>query len=109
VTADHAVTGFVHAIEWIDGTLVDGGTGTITCTQTPSGVDTTICTLANPLINADKWYFPREQVHSNAGAALTLEGTEPAYDRPIACGVLKLVISAGGATKEGGCIVWLEE
>ena len=108
VTAEHPVFGLLYAVEWVDGDLADGGQGVLSCTLTHSAVDYTLLTLANPLANADAWYYPRVLVHSEAGAALT--GTSGG-DRtmPVINGVLSLAITSGGATKTGGCIVYFYE
>jgi len=104
VNATTPVFGLLYAVEFIDGTLDDGGTTTITCQNTNSGVANTLLTLAPTLSNADAWFYPRVVVHSEAGAALT--GTSGG-DRtmPIMNGVPRMVISAGGATKVGGVIL----
>lgn len=59
----------------------------------PATTDVTIATEgtlrfgANTLItvsnnNTDGWYYPRHQVHSNAGVGLTLDGTRHATHAP---------------------------
>lgn len=106
VTADVKATGLLHAVEWIDGTLVDGVDAVISFTSSASGVARTVLTLTNADIDA--WYFPREAMHSNAGAAITYDGTRPIYERAVVDGILKMVVADGGDTKVGGCIVYLE-
>ena len=108
VTSTESVSGFLYKVKWVDGDLADGGTGTITVTGTPEEVDETVLTLANPLINADDIFYPRDIPHSLAGAALT---ATHGGDRvmPLVVGKLKLVISSGGATKSGGCHVYILE
>jgi hypothetical protein len=104
VDASTPVLGLLYAVEWIDGTFDDGGTAVISCQNTASGTANTLLTLANPLMNADAWFYPRVLVHDQAGAALT--GTSGG-DRtmPVMNGVPRLVVSAGGATLSGGCIL----
>jgi len=99
-----AILGKLYAVEFVDGTLDDGGTSTLTAQNTASGVANTLLTLANPLSNADAWFYPRDVVHDLAGGALT--GTSGG-DRclPVINGVLRLVIASGGSEKTGGCIV----
>lgn len=104
VDATTAVFGLLYAVEWIDGTLDNGSTAVISCQNTASGVANTLLTLANPLADADAWFYPRVLMHSEAGAALT--GTSGG-DRtmPLMNGVPRLVVSSGGATKVCGCIL----
>ena len=104
VNASTPVFGLLYAVEWIDGTLDDGGTSTISCQNTASGVANTLLTLANPLSDADAWFYPRVLVHDATGGALT--GTAGG-DRtmPIMNGVPRLVIASGGNAKSGGCIL----
>lgn len=105
LTAPSGVFGYLEAVEWIDGDLTDGVDAVLSVTETPSGVDQTLLTLTNA--NDDAWYRPRHVVHSEAGAALTgTSGGDRA--RPLINGKLKLVISSGGDTKTGGCIVYYE-
>ena len=98
VTGQGAVSGFLYAIEWIDGSFADGVDAVISCTNTPSGVDNTLLTLTNA--NDDAWYFVRETEDDNTGAA----GTSKVL--PILNGVPKLVVSSGGDTKAGGCVLY---
>lgn len=105
VNAAMAVVGRLYAVEWIDGDLVDGVDAVISVQSTPSGVAATLLTLTNA--NDDALYYPRHQVHSAAGAGLTLEGAEIAYDLPLVCGTPRLVVSSGGDTKTGGCILYV--
>ena len=90
----------LYAVEWVDGTMDDGATATLTVTNTPSGVDKTLLTLTLTT-NADAWYHPRGVEHDAAGAALTTRALSVVY------GTLKLVVSAGGNVKTGACWVYL--
>ena len=103
-----AILGKLYAVEFVDGTLDDGGTSTLTAQNTASGVANTLLTLANPLSNADATYYPRAIVHDQTGGALT--GTSGG-DRglPLINGVLRLTIASGGSEKTGGCIVYYYE
>jgi hypothetical protein len=102
------VLGCVEAVEWIDGTFDDGVDAVLSCVRNDDASDLTILTLTDA--NADKVYYPREQVHSNAGVALTLDGTRIAFTEPIVNGFLKLVVASGGNVKVGGCIVtWISK
>lgn len=99
-----SIAGQLYAVQWIDGAFTDGVDAVISVQNTQSGVALTFLTLTNA--NVDKWYFPREVVHDNAGGALT--GTSGG-DRtaPMIDGTLRMAVTAGGATKEGGCIVYV--
>jgi hypothetical protein len=104
VDATTPVFGLLYAVEFIDGTLADGGTTTITCQNTASGVANTLLTLAPTLSNADAWYYPRVLVHDQSGAALTgSSGGDRAL--PIMNGVPRMVISSGGSAAVGGVIL----
>jgi hypothetical protein len=99
------VSGRLIAVEWIDGDLADGVDAVLSVIGTSSGVDYTLLTLTNA--DNDAWYYPRRLVHDEAGVALT--GTSGG-DRAMAVilGTLKLVISSGGDSKTGGCVVYYE-
>lgn len=102
-----SVCGYLHAIEWIDGTFDDGVDATISAINPASGVEKTVAVLTNA--NDDAVYYPRALVHGVAdGAALT--GTAGG-DRtpPLICGTPKLTIASGGDTKTGGCILYICE
>jgi hypothetical protein len=53
-------------------------------------------------VDAAATVYPRKQVQSTAGVALTLEGTEPVAE-PVYAGNerVKIVVANGGATKTG--------
>ena len=106
VTSTVKVLGCVEAVEWIDGTFDDGVDAVLSCVRDDDASDLTVLTLTDA--NVDKVYYPREQVHSNAGVALTLDGTRIAYTEPIVNGFLKLVVASGGNAKAGGCIVYVD-
>ena len=97
--------GLLHAVEWIDGTLVDGVDSVLTVVRDDDAADVTLLTLTNA--NVDKVYYPRAIIHDEAGGALT--GTSGG-DRAQAFinGSLKLVVSSGGNAKSGGCIIYYE-
>jgi len=106
VNATQAVYGQLYAVQWIDGTLTDANGAVITSQLYDDGTATTLFTMAasDALGNADAVYYPRVVVHSEAGAALA--GTSGG-DRvmQVIAGKPRLVITAGGATKTGGCIL----
>ncbi len=98
VLAPHSILGWLFAVQWIDGTLADGVDAVLSVTRTPSEVDKTLLTLTNA--NDDAWYHPRVLECDAAGASI---GT---YTPMIIEGTLKLVVSSGGDTLTGGCIVY---
>ncbi len=86
VTSGSAVMGRILAIylEYQSGT--DAGTDVTIATAASSSLPAnTILTITDSATSG--WYYPRHQVHSNAGAALTLDGTRanvdtvPVYDK----------------------------
>lgn len=105
ITSDVRVKGKLFAVEWIDGDLADGVDAVLSCVRDDNATDITLLTLTNA--NNDAIYYPRHQVHSNVGAALTLDGTRIAYTEPLVNGFLKLAITDGGDTKTGGCIAYV--
>lgn len=100
------VTGLLHAVEWIDGTLDNGVDAVLTLTRDGEGADITLLTLTDA--NNDAVYMPRYATHGNTGTALTLDGTRPATDKHFINGALSLSITDGGNAKRGGCFVYLE-
>jgi hypothetical protein len=106
VTADVKIEGLLHAVEWIDGALVDGVDAVISCVRDDNASDITLLELTNA--NADAWYYPQTPAQDNAGADVTYDGTNEIYTRQVVNGKLKMVVSDGGDTKAGGCIVYLE-
>jgi hypothetical protein len=98
VNGEVSIYGLLYAVEWVDGAFSDGVDAVLSVTRTASGVDQTLNTLANA--NDDGWYHPSRQGHDLAGALVT-----GVYELPVINGRLKLVVSSGGATVAGGCIV----
>lgn len=106
VTADLAVEGLLYAIEWIDGTFADGVDAVLSVVRDDDAADVTLLTLTDA--NDDKIYRPLYQACDNLGADLTTTGGEEIFTQSIINGKLKLVVSSGGDTKSGGCIVYYE-
>jgi hypothetical protein len=106
ITATILIHATLRAVEWIDGDLADGVDAVLSFASHSSGVSRTLLTLTDA--NSDAWYFPHEIAHDNAGAAVTLDGTNEMYVPPIIFGTLSLAIANGGVTKTGGCIVYFE-
>ena len=105
VTAETAVRGLLHAVEWIDGAFVDGVDAVLSVVRDDNAPDYVLLTLTDA--NVDAVYYPRVIIHSEAGAALTgTSGGDRAM--PIINGRLKLVVADGGDAKAGGCIVYYE-
>jgi len=106
VNGEKAVEGYLYAVEWIDGTFSNGVGAVISFQNRGSGVAITVLTLT--AANDDDWYFPRELVHDASGNALI--GTAGG-DRcmPLVTGTPRMVVSSGGASKDGGCILYIKE
>lgn len=97
--------GRLYAVEWVDGTLVDGVDATLAVVNRQSGTDITLLTLTDA--NNDAFYYPRAQVHDNAGGGVTYDGVNEVYEMPLVDGVLKCSITSGGSAKTGGMIVYI--
>ena len=97
--------GYLYAVEWVDGDLANGVDATLKVTSRHSAVDRTLLTLTDA--DSDAFYYPREQVHNNAGAGLDYndESDEPVETLPLIDGELTCTIASGGDTKTGGMIV----
>lgn len=97
LTHTSTVYGWLEAIEWIDGDLADGVDAVISLVNTPSGVDRTLLTLTNA--DNDAWYQVRVAEHGATGTA------SATTTRIMLNGTPQLVISNGGDTKTGGCVL----
>jgi len=100
VNADIKINGLLWAVEWVVGSFAAGVDAVISMQNTPSGVAKTVLTLTNA--NANAWYNPREDEHDNTGTALTSDCF------PVVMGQPRLVVSSGGDTKTGTCILYYE-
>jgi len=105
-TAPYGVLGKLCAVKVAIGTLAATSDFTITVTKTPDAVDYTLITLTD--ISASGVYYPRHQVHSNVGTALTLDGTRIAFDEPLVCGFIKVALAQGGTGKVGKVHCYVE-
>jgi len=103
-TNGDGISGWLYALEWIDGDMADGVDITVTMQSGPSGVAQTLFTGTN--VNDDAWYFPRKQVHDDTGSGLTYDGTYKVMVSPIVAGVPRIVVGEGGATKTGSLILY---
>lgn len=110
ITATKAVLGKLYAVEWVDGDLADNNTAVLSVIRTDSGEDQAVHTLVAGEGDDDAWWFPRVAVHDLSAVARFYndDGDEAVVDYPVVNGVLQLVIAAGGDTKTGGCIVYVE-
>lgn len=104
VDADFAARGLIYAVQWIDGSFDDGVGAVLSCQNFGGqGVAFTILTLTNA--NNDALYHLLVPASDETGAALTI-GTDPVSAPQFFDGKLRLVVSSGGNTKTGGCIVY---
>ena len=103
VNGPRAVFGRLYAVRLVD-TALDSCTGTIS-TQ---GHEASATLLTLSAQNTSATFYPRDLVHSATGTALT--GTSGG-DRclPLMAGIPRLVISSGGTTNAGGCILFYFE
>jgi len=106
VTAGFPVEGLLHAVEWIDGDFADGVDAVLSIDRDDDAADVTLLTLSDA--NDDAIYYPLYQACNNLGAALETTGGEEVFIPAFINGKLKLVVSNGGDTKSGGCIVYFE-
>ncbi len=91
--------GKLFAVQLVDGDLADGVDITLTC-ETP---DFSIPLLTKADFNADSIYYPRVLENLNTdGTALTT------HEKPLVAGQLKAVLAAGGDTKTGAVICFIE-
>jgi len=80
--------------------------GTTTATVATNNVNypgQTIISIVNSATSG--WFFPRVAVHSNAGAAVTYDGTRPIYEAQPVHDNLKITIS--GANAADNIDVWI--
>lgn len=109
VNATRAIFGKLFAVEWVDGTLDNSSTATLTVQGAPSTVAQTLLTLSGSGADEDKWYYPRTTVHDSTGGVVTYDATREVKGKAIINGKLRLVIASGGNAKTGGCYVYIEE
>lgn len=105
VVGERSVTGLLYAVQWIDGSFADGVDAVISTIQHEASK--TLLTLPNA--NDDALYYPRDAVHSAAGAALLDVNGDITPTLPLLAGVPQLVVSSGGNAKTGGCILFFYE
>lgn len=104
VTGD-SIVGKLISVQWVDGDLADGVDAVLSVVN--SEHTQTLLTLTDA--NSDAWYYPRTPIHTNAGAAITYDGTRVVYDKYIVAGKLQLAITSGGDTKTGGAYVFVDD
>ena len=106
ITAKKSVTGYLYAVECIDGDLADGVDAVLSDTGRPSGIDLTLLTCTDE--NDDVVYYPRYVMQGEDTANLTAtHGGDRA--KALVIGLLELVISSGGVSTSGGAICYIEE
>jgi len=105
--AERSILGKLCAVKFQLGTLESGAADvTISYTNSPDAVDVTLLTLTN--VSANATYYPRHQVHNNAGTALTLDGTRIAYDEPLVAGLIKVVVAGATGAQTGNVLLYVE-
>ena len=106
-TSESSIFGRLYAVDVVDGTLADNFDITLTYSSGHSAVSKTLLTLTN--LSADATYYPREQVHDNAGAGVTYDGSNEIYEMPIVAGLVTATTGDGGATKSGAVVLYILE
>jgi len=79
--------------------------------------DVTIATVNAPVntlltvtdSNTDGWYYPRHQVHSEAGAGLTYDDTRKVQEAVPVCDHIKVSVAQGNDTKTVTATILVEE
>jgi hypothetical protein len=99
-TSEASYNSKLYAVGWIVGDYAEGVDAVLSVVNTDTGVEQTLLTLTDA--DANKVYYPRELVHTNAGVAIDGE-----IDLPVCVGKLKLVVDDGGNAKTGGVVVYL--
>jgi len=95
---EYPVNGRLYGV-YLDYHASAPGTTDVTVAQTEAPT-ATLLTVSN---NAtDGWRFPREQVHNNAGAGLTYDGTRTVSEAPPVAG--NLTVSVAGANALAACV-----
>jgi len=92
----------LYAVEWVDTDFDAGVDAVLSMTGNSSGTDKTLLTLTNA--DAEAWYYPWSLVVKNDGSTAATDFFAP----QVVEGSLKLVVSAGGNTKTGKCVVYLK-
>lgn len=95
-----SISGFLYAVQLIDGTLDDG----VDITLTAEHADLSIPLLVAADWNADKMVYTRVLQNLNTdGTALTT------HCMPVVVGRVKAVIAQGGATKAGAIVLYVTD
>ena len=104
VNATTPVFGRLFAIRYVDTSFATGADLVISTQGHEASA--TLLTITDG--NATATYYPREAVHSNAGAALTLTTGSDA-EMPLMAGVPRMVVATGGNGGVGGVILFYYE
>ena len=101
---ERPVNGRISSIQYVKTDYADGVDITVTGETTGIGI------LIVSSMNASAVYAPRQPVHySSTGAAITYDGTYPAFDYVCLDGErVKIVVAQGGDTKSGTFYVTVE-
>jgi hypothetical protein len=106
-TTEESVYGFLHSVTIVDGDLADNFDITLTYVDSHGSAAITLLTLTNK--TADGVFYPREQVHSNAGAGITYDGSNKVSEPPLIYGIVTSTLADGGATNTGKVILHVLE
>ena len=108
VESTEKFTGFVYAVQTIQGTLDSGVGYTITSTlTTESGATIVLPILVNAGITASSLRYPRVATNKTEDGAALTSAAGGDRDMCIVDGTIKMVLASGGATKTGGCRVYI--
>lgn len=106
INGTKSVIGKLFAIAWIDGDLDDNNTAVIS-TQ-GHDASQTLLTIGTAEGDDDEIFYPRALVHDE-GADVLVGANGGDREMMLVAGTPRLVIAAGGDTKTGGCILYIEE
>lgn len=109
VTSSSHVLGALEAARWIDGTFADNVTATLSMLGNGIMPDIDLIVWGAGEADDDGLFHGYTVVKDNGAATVTFDGTNEIYGRQIVDGQLKLVVAAGGDTKVGGCVVYIDE
>lgn len=105
INGESNVLGFLKAVAWIDGDLVDN----VTFVLSTQGHEASQVLLTAGAAEADNdvIFYPRHIIYDEGADVLTgTSGGDREY--PLMVGRPRLVIAAGGSAKTGGCILFYE-
>ena len=109
VNSTSRVLGALEAVRWIDGAFTDNVTATLSFVGDGIVPDTDLIVWGAGEADNDGLFHGYTIVKDTGAATVTYDGTNEIYERQIVDGQLKLVVAAGGDTKAGGCVVYINE